>query len=343
MTTSKSTSSEKIRLFRNLFSGLTIAYGTYDPDSGKASQRKEKVTDKVLLSHLKGLQPYGVYLLVKDKTRAIAVDFDTQSKIAPMSFRDCANHYRLSSYIECSKSKGYHVWIFFEERGVLARKARLVVRHILEEIEAPDTEIFPKQDSLNAPNVSYGNFINAPLFGTLVLFGKTVFVDPATFDPYPDQWEFLDSVERHNESVLDDIIELNDLSPRPEKASPRPSPLQPGLNSYSLPPCARIMLQDGVTKNQRCCCFRLAVHLKRMGIPFDGAVALLKYWAEKNKPEDINKGVIAEKEIFAQVSDAFRRSYSSYGCDKEEIKPFCQPDCPLNLAKINSRLTGNRI
>ena len=37
-----------------------------------------------------------------------------------------ARHYGLAVYIERSKSKGFHVWAFFPEPGVLAWKARRV-------------------------------------------------------------------------------------------------------------------------------------------------------------------------------------------------------------------------
>jgi len=59
---------DKIRVFRSFFSGLTNVYGTYDPATGSARQVKAQVTNKVLIDHLTGKQPYGVYLLVKDKT-----------------------------------------------------------------------------------------------------------------------------------------------------------------------------------------------------------------------------------------------------------------------------------
>ena len=166
---------EKIRIFRSFFSGLSNAYGTYDLKTGRARQVKEQVTNEVLLAHLTGKQSYGVYLLVKDRTRAIAVDFDTKDRTAPSDFVARAKHYGLSAYIECSKSKGHHVWIFFDEHGVPALKARLVVQHILEEIEQSQTEIFPKQAQLGG-DMHYGNFINAPLFGSRVLEGKTAFV-----------------------------------------------------------------------------------------------------------------------------------------------------------------------
>ena len=60
------TTAEKIAIFRDCFTGLNHVYGTYDPQSGRACQKKEPVTDEVILAHLTGRQPYGVYLLIKD-------------------------------------------------------------------------------------------------------------------------------------------------------------------------------------------------------------------------------------------------------------------------------------
>jgi hypothetical protein len=316
---------EKLLLFRSFFTGLKNVYGTYDPASGRACQVKAPVTDKVLLAHLAGRKPYGVYLLVKDRTRAIAVDFDINITLVPMDFVSRAKHYGMSAYIERSKSKGYHVWVFFEEPGVLAKKARLVVRHILKEISHPDTEVFPKQDLLG-PNAPYGNFIFAPMFGALVPQGKTVFVNPATFEPYLDQWDFLESVTRTDESTLDDIIELNDLSAMPPIQPPTKGVENGVQKAFMLPPCARKMFKDGVTEFQRVSAFRLAIHLKRLGLPFDVVVSALKTWALKNRPAN-GKRVIIHDEIVSQASDAFSRSYTGFGCESEAVRPFCDPSC----------------
>ena len=318
---------DKIRLFRSFFSGLPQVYGTYDLKTGRARQVKEQITNEVLLAHLTGKQSYGVYLLVKDRTRAIAVDFDTRDRTAPSEFVARASHYDLSAYIECSKSKGFHAWIFFDKQGVIARKARLVVQHILEEIEQPQTEIFPKQDEISA-NMRYGNFINTPLFGGLVPKGKTVFVDPATFSPYPDQWDLLESAKRHNESALNEIIEINDLSEAPQHQSPIPNPENGNRGTFSLPPCAQKMLRDGMSQFQRVGCFRLAVHFKRVGLPYDLAVAVLKTWAKKNRPAN-GKEVIREPEIQSQTSYAYEHPYSGYGCQSPAIEPYCEASCPV--------------
>ena len=264
-----------------------------------------------------------MYLLSKDKTRAIAVDFDTKDRTPPTEFVARAKHYDLSTYIEHSKSKGYHVWIFFDKQGVIARKARIVVQHILEETEQPQTEIFPKQDEVGA-NMRYGNFINAPLFGALVPKGKTVFLAPPSFHPYPNQWDFLESAKRHTESTLDEIIEINGLSLAPQHQPTSPKPANGSRAKFSLPPCARKILRDGVSQFQRVICFRLAVHLKRLGLPHDVAVAALKTWATKNRPAN-GKGVIRESEILSQTSYAYEHPYSGYGCQSPAMEPFCKP------------------
>jgi hypothetical protein len=289
---------------------------------------KGAVTCNTILAHLQGKKPYGVYLLVTERTKAIAVDFDDSDANPPTEFVNVAKNYGLPAYIETSKSKGFHVWIFFNEKGVKASKARLVVANILEEIGHRNTEIFPKQDFLD-DQTSFGNFINAPLFGRLVPLGKTVFVDPNTLEPYPDQWSFLESVERVAEHILDEIIEVNNLTmPQANLQTSKSSAGDGTPSQFGLPPCARKMFKEGVVKFQRVTCFRLAIHLKRMGLPYDVAVAALKTWALKNKPVN-GKSVILESEILAQSSYAYEHSYSGYGCESAAVRPFCAPSCPV--------------
>lgn len=312
-----------------LFTGLSYVYGTYHPATGRSRQVKAPVTDQVVMDHLTGRKLYGVYFLVKDRTYAIAADFDIHDTTGPREFFSRAHHYGISTYIERSKSKGYHVWIFFNHEGVKASKARMVVKNILEDIGCPLTEIFPKQDVLDT-RASFGNYINAPLFGRLVPHGKTVFVDHNTLEPYPDQWALLKSIERVDEHVLNEIIEINDLSvPHTRQPNSAGDPGNGGLSRFSLPPCVQKMLQGGVSEFQRVSCFRLAIHLKRLGLPFDIAVSALKTWALKNRPIH-GKKVIQDAEILSQASYAYDNSYMGYGCDSPAIAPFCDPSCPVN-------------
>jgi hypothetical protein len=88
------------------------------------------------------------------------------------------------------------------------------------------------------------------------------------------------------------------------------------------------MLAEGVTFNQRVACFRLAVRLKRTGMPYDLALITLKAWAQKNHPAD-GKNIISDGEIEKQTKCAFENTYRSFGCEEPAIAVHCDKSCPL--------------
>jgi hypothetical protein len=296
-------------------------------------QIKQPVTDDVLRRHLAGQLPYGVYLLVNDRTRAVVADFDVPDLEPAMAFVAAARRYDLPAYIERSKSKGHHVWMFFEGAGVLAAKARLVAHHVLDELGHGRTEVFPKHDRLDSRTV-FGSFIFAPLFGASVSRGRTVFVRPDDpTKPSPDQWAFLDRVQRVPESRLDTIIELNDLGTSPRLiATPAANRATGAFSPFGLPPCAQRMLQEGVHDYQRVSCFRLAVQLKRLGLPADVAQAALAAWASKNRPA-VGRHIIMPDEIAGQLTSAYSGSYRGCGCEDPAVQPYCSPDCPIHAQR----------
>ena len=330
-TTTRATPAQ-LALFRACFSGLEHAYGTYDVRTGRVFQIKQPVTDDVLRRHLAGHLPYGVYLLVNDRTRAVVADFDIPDLEPPMSFVTAARHYDLPAYIERSRSANHHTWIFFGADGVPAAKARLVVRHILEELGYAGTEVFPKHDHLDT-RVTFGNFIFAPLFGASVPQGRTVFVRPDDpTKPLADQWAFLEGIQRVPETQLDAIIELNQLAV-PHGAANAAALGRPSVSfsHLGLAPCAQRMLREGVRQNQRVSCFRLAVQLKRVGLPSDIALHILAAWAAKNQPIE-GKRVITPNEIATQTALAYHGPYRGFGCEDPAIQPYCSPGCRIRAA-----------
>jgi hypothetical protein len=125
------------------------------------------------------------------------------------------------------------------------------------------------------------------LCGALVREGRTVFLRPDDLTrPAPRQWELLRQVERITEARLDEIIAVNDLGERyvPERVVVAPDGEPP--RTFGLPACAQRMLAEGVQQDQRVSCFRLAVALKRTGLPFDSALDVLHAWAGRNRPVD---------------------------------------------------------
>jgi hypothetical protein len=323
------TTAQKISLFMSLFKGLPTAYGTYETDTGKHWQIKTSVTRHVIYHHLKGIQPYGFYPLTGGRTSVGVADFDHDDPERALDFIKRARHYNMDAYVERSKEKGYHAWMFFDQKGVPARKVRLVIQHILEEIGAPDTEVFPKQDSIGG-NDCFGNFINAPLFGKRVPEGRTVFLQPdLPLKPFPNQWVVLRGVKKISEDVLDNIIEINELADTAHSGDNHDSAANKNeIPGYGLPACIRTLLENGVSFDQRVACFRIAVHLKRVGLPHDAVVALLMSWRLKNQPKP-PKQILRLEEVREQVGWAFKKDYRGYGCQESVIKTFCDSECPI--------------
>ena len=141
------------------------------------------------------------------------------------------------------------------------------------------------------------------------------------------------------EQKLDEIITTYNLnSPnQPCIAATANTPTQANqeVSRFGLPPCVRRMLTEGVTSNQRVACFRLAVNLKRTGLPYDLALVILNTWAGKNKPID-GKRIITELEIESQTQDAYNKSYRGLGCEEPPICDFCDPNCPLYRYRISN-------
>ena len=178
--------------------------------------------------------------------------------------------------------------------------------------------------------VQFGNFINVPLFGALVPQGRTVFVDPdAGFTPFPNQWDILAQAKRVKESLLDEIIEINDLGGNHASANPAAHKGQPSSSFHGLLPCAQRMLAEGVTGYQRIACFRLAIQLKKVGLPLASTVAVLLDWASRNRPAN-GKRKITETEVREQTTWAYLRNYRSCGCEEPAIAAFCDRSCPLS-------------
>ncbi len=75
-------------------------------------------------------------------------------------------------------------------------------------------------------------------------------------------------------------------------------------------------------------CFRLSVHLRNLGFSEEYSVFLLKKWSQKNRPVN-GKQIITEEEIEDQTSSAYKKEYSSLGCDTPEMQIYCVPDCRI--------------
>ncbi len=240
--TAPSTPEKKISLFRSLFRGREDVYAirwegkdgksgyspagvtdwraihTARPEERKKVARKTRtlqpLTDSAIRDHLTGKQTVGVYPLLPDETCwFLAVDFDKKSWMADAAaLASTCQRFQIPAAVERSRSgNGAHIWFFFD-RPVLAINARQLGCGLLTRTMENHHEIglgsydrlFPSQDTL--PKGGFGNLIALPLQKRSREQGNSVFLDEL-FQPHPDQWKFLESVQKVQTDMLARMIQ----------------------------------------------------------------------------------------------------------------------------------------
>ncbi len=159
---------QAIDLYVELFRGNEDYYGANEGACIEATHDWPQVAEW----HLTGeIEPIGVYPAVPDGTntwcRWGCVDFDegwSDSFRHARNLRAVLGEFAIRGWIERSRSKGYHVWVFleYEAYATTVRRALLAACQIA---DAPTKEINPKQDHLTLGKV--GNYVRLPYPGCL--------------------------------------------------------------------------------------------------------------------------------------------------------------------------------
>ena len=301
-----------LKTFAQLFTGRKDAFGMNN------FCLKEPLTGEVYKSHLDGTQRIGVYPIYNNKwVEWAAIDLDEENFDKALSIKKRLDNLNLNVYIERSKSKGYHLFIFFDE-PVEAVKPRLVFEFALTELGFI-CELFPKQDETNE-SAPFGNYINLPLFGGDVKNGRTVFIDEKS-NILIDNVKDIEKIELSIAKNLDAIIFLHKLARKKIIISETTEERKP--YSKELPCIEKIKL--GVAKGHRDnACFRLAINYKEKGMAQGDIETLLSNWNLKNKEP------LASKDLLKVINSVFKGNYKSYGCDDAIIQNYCEKEkCPL--------------
>ncbi len=193
--------SDRVNSVMSLFEGRSDAYGI--EKGGKVWAKRHPVCVEHFQDHLAGKIRLGIYPVNGDNsTRWAAIDFDTPDRARVEATYSKLVERGFFPYLEMSRSKGYHVWVFFDA-PVQAELARKAMSAILQEAGANGVEIFPKQDRLGDGEV--GNYVFLPLNGASLKNGRTAFLK-LDFTPYEDQWGHLDKIRRTPAAALESYI-----------------------------------------------------------------------------------------------------------------------------------------
>lgn len=156
----------------------------------------------------------GIYPMLADDTcwfLAVDLDKDQWQRDAAAFIKTCQEK-SIPYALERSRSgNGAHIWIFFD-KPILASHARKMGAALLTETMDSCPEIgfesydrfFPNQDTL--PSGGFGNLIALPLQRFPRDQGNSLFLDN-NFNPYQDQWMFLQSVPKMSGDAVNRIVE----------------------------------------------------------------------------------------------------------------------------------------
>ena len=149
-----------VGMFTTLFRGRGDVYGH---EEGRCV--KEPLTPELFRQHLDGVQAIGVYPMVPIGSVHHVVwgcsDIDIEDLAGARKIQSALLAVKVVSFIERSRSKGYHVWVFAEE-VVPASDMRRMLLCAHQVAEYPAREVNPKQETLATGQ--YGNYVRLPYF-----------------------------------------------------------------------------------------------------------------------------------------------------------------------------------
>lgn len=181
-------------------------------DKSKAAEDRVfwPLTDETIYHHLDPTRQgrsklhIGLYPLLADDTcRLLACDFDGKDgsdwRADATAYTAACHEAGVPALLKISRSgKGAHAWTFFAPPVAAATARALGMGLLRRAIDARGQmalssydRLFPAQDFLPTQakgSFRFGNLIALPLHGVSRARGTTVFVDPDTWQPYPDQF-----------------------------------------------------------------------------------------------------------------------------------------------------------
>lgn len=198
--------------FMELFAGRTDVIGTNEGGSLRCESENDFRTR--IEKHLERGGGYAIGVYPVDAHNMVhwgCVDWDDGYE---RSWPDALNTHNIlkalgvTSWIERSRSKGYHLWVFAEQ-WVPAKTMRHALIAACELVDAPIREVNPKQVSLDAGAV--GNYVRVPYPG--MIGRKFGYVAPGMQKPENEDCNVPQTISAIEAQIWDDVHVACGLGP----------------------------------------------------------------------------------------------------------------------------------
>jgi hypothetical protein len=156
--------------FKEIFSGLQSAYGTYlkaergenGKIKGKALIVRKPITDNLWEDHLKGVEPALGIIPINEQNNCKwgCIDID-QYNLNHKELINKINDFKFPLIVFRSKSGGAHIFLFTKEY-IPAALMQTTLKKMSNALGYEGVEIFPKQTEILVERGDTGNFLNLP-------------------------------------------------------------------------------------------------------------------------------------------------------------------------------------
>jgi len=296
--------------FKQIFSGLTIAYGQYQPgdrgengskQQGKAFIVRKNVTDELWTNHLKGEgAALGIIPITENNDcRWGCIDID-EYNLDHTSLIKSIRDLKLPVILCRSKSGGAHVFLFTKE-NIPASLMQSKLKQMSIILGYEGSEIFPKQTEILVERGDTGNFLNLPYHNQMKGLryaindtgaGCTLEEFYKLYDVYSCSKEEVEAIKTEEKKI--------------EEAFP------------SGPPCLNKLASIGFGEGSRNnALFNIAVYYKQ---------SAPDAWEDKIVEANLKymEPPLSNSEVQQLIKSVNRKAYDKYRCKDAPINSVCQ-------------------
>jgi len=295
--------------FKQIFSGLTIAYGQYQPgergengkQKGKAFIVRKPVTDELWTNHLGGEGPaLGIIPITENNDcRWGCIDID-EYDLDHISLIKSVRNLKLPLIVCRSKSGGAHVFLFTKE-NISAALMQNTLKKFAVVLGYEGSEIFPKQTEILVERGDTGNFLNLPYHNNMKGLRYAI-NDNGTGCALEEFYQLYDVYSKTKKEIEEIKIEEKKI----EEAFP-----------YG-PPCLNKLASIGFGEGSRNnALFNVAVYYKQSN-PDSWEDEIVKANMKYMEPP------LSNSEVQQLIKSINRKGYDKYRCKDAPINSVCQ-------------------